>query len=198
MSLNAPVPLAFCAVNGGAAPRWIMLISRWPTAAGRSDQGRVSFTVITNLLTFRIPLGSIMPMLPLAALISGQVDVINDVPGVQVPLLKSSGMQAIINPGGGWTPLVMNTNAAPYNDVRVRQAMKMLIDRKQAITVARQGYATIGNDLFAKSDPLYASNIPQQTATGEGQVAVESCRTARHPRSCSGPRPPSRTSSRWR
>ena len=47
------------------------------------------------------------------ALISGQVDVISDVPGVQVPLVKNSGMQAIINPGGGWTPLVMNTNAAP-------------------------------------------------------------------------------------
>ena len=96
------------------------------------------------------------------ALVSGQVDVISDVPGVQVPFLKSSGMRAVINPGGGWTPLVMNTNEAPYNDVRVRQAMKHLIDRKQAISVARQGYATVGNDLFAKSDPLYASSIPQR------------------------------------
>jgi peptide/nickel transport system substrate-binding protein len=97
------------------------------------------------------------------ALVSGQVDVISDVPGVQVGFLKSSGLRAIINPGGGWTPLVMNTNAAPYNDVRVRQAMKLLIDRKQSISVARQGYATIGNDLFAKSDPLYASAIPQRS-----------------------------------
>ena len=96
------------------------------------------------------------------ALVSGQVDVISDVPGVQVPFLKSSGMRAVINPGGGWTPLVMNTNEAPYNDVRVRQAMKHLIDRQQAISVARQGYATVGNDLFAKSDPLYASSIPQR------------------------------------
>ena len=97
------------------------------------------------------------------ALISGQVDVINDVPGVQAQQIKNAGMKAIINPGGGWTPLVMNTNAAPYNDVRVRQAMKHLIDRKQAISVARQGFATVGNDLFAKSDPLYASSIPQRT-----------------------------------
>ena len=43
------------------------------------------------------------------ALISGQVDVITDVPGVQVPQLESAGMKAIVNPGGGWTPLVMNT-----------------------------------------------------------------------------------------
>ena len=97
------------------------------------------------------------------ALVSGQVDAISDVPGVQVGLLKSSGLQAIVNPGGGWTPLVMNTNAAPYNDVRVRQAMKHLIDRKQSISVARQGYATVGNDLFAKSDPLYAASIPQRS-----------------------------------
>ena len=97
------------------------------------------------------------------ALISGQVDVISDVPGVQVNQLKNAGLRAVVNPGGGWTPLVMNTNAAPYNDVRVRQAMKHLIDRKQAISIARQGYATVGNDLFAKSDPLYASAIPQRT-----------------------------------
>ena len=96
------------------------------------------------------------------ALISGQVDVISDVPASQVSSIKNAGLRAIVNPGGGWTPLVMNTNAPPYNDVRVRQAMKLLIDRKQAIKVARQGYGTLGNDLFAKADPLYASSIPQR------------------------------------
>ncbi len=107
-------------------------------------------------------------------------------------------MQAIINPGGGWTPLVMNTNAPPYNDVRVRQAMKMLIDRKQAISVARQGYATIGNDLFAKSDPLYASIDPAaDVRPREGKVAAEGGGPARHRRSSCARRRPSRTSSRW-
>ena len=96
------------------------------------------------------------------ALASGQIDVMSDVPASQVQIVKNSGRRVIVNPGGGWTPLVMNTNAAPYNDPRVRQAMKLLIDRKQAIAVARQGYGTIGNDLFAKYDPLYASNIPQR------------------------------------
>ena len=62
-----PTMLAFCAVNGAAAQRLMMLMYRWPTAAGRSDHGRVSFTVITYLLTFRMPLGSIMSMLPRAA-----------------------------------------------------------------------------------------------------------------------------------
>lgn len=96
------------------------------------------------------------------ALISGQIDVMSDVPAAQVQILKNAGRRVIVNPGGGWTPLVMNTNAAPYNDPRVRQAMKLLIDRKQAIQVARQGYGTIGNDLFARYDPLYASQIPQR------------------------------------
>ena len=96
------------------------------------------------------------------ALVSGQVDVISDVPASLVSSVRNAGLRAIVNPGGGWTPLVMNTNAAPYNDPRVRQAMKLLIDRKQAIKVARQGYGTLGNDLFARSDPLYASSIPQR------------------------------------
>ena len=105
------------------------------------------------------------PVARVNALLSGQVDVISDVPGVQAQLIKSAGIKVIVNPGGGWTPLVMNTNAAPFDDVRVRQAMKHLIDRKQAISVALQGFATVGNDLFARSDPLYASRSRSERST---------------------------------
>jgi peptide/nickel transport system substrate-binding protein len=102
------------------------------------------------------------PVARVNALVAGQVDCICSVPSAQISLLKNAGRKIIVNPGGSWTPLVMNTNAAPFNDPRVRQAMKLLIDRHQAMTSAAGGYAELGNDLFARHDPLYAKSIPQR------------------------------------
>jgi peptide/nickel transport system substrate-binding protein len=80
-----------------------------------------------------------------------------------VAVIKGAGKKVIINPGGSWTPIVMNTNAAPFTDARVRQAFKHLIDRKQAVKSALSGYGDVGNDLFARKDPLYAKGIPQRS-----------------------------------
>jgi peptide/nickel transport system substrate-binding protein len=102
------------------------------------------------------------PVARVNALIAGQVDCICDVPAAQVAVLKSRGLVPIINPGGGWTPITMNTNFGPFQDVRVRQAMKHLMDRPKVIKAALGGYGTIGNDLFARYDPLYAKSIPQR------------------------------------
>jgi peptide/nickel transport system substrate-binding protein len=103
------------------------------------------------------------PVARVNALVAGQVDCICSVPAAQVAVLKNAGRKIIVNPGGSWTPIVMNTNAKPFNDPRVREAMKLLIDRKQAVISAAGGYAEIGNDLFARHDPLYNKSIPQRT-----------------------------------
>ena len=66
----------------------------------------------------------------------------------------------------------MNTRAKPFNDPRVRQAMKLMIDRKQAITSAAGGYASLGNDLFARHDPLYSSSVPQRPFDPEKAQAL--------------------------
>ncbi len=103
------------------------------------------------------------PVARVNALVAGQVDCICDVAASQAPVIQAAGLELIVNPGGGWTPLVMDTTAAPFNDVRVRQAMKHLIDRQQSIEAVLQGYGTIGNDVFARWDSLYNSDLPQQT-----------------------------------
>jgi peptide/nickel transport system substrate-binding protein len=51
---------------------------------------------------------------------------------------------------------------APFKDVRVRQAMKLIIDRQQMLKVAGGGYGTIGNDLFGKFFPGYNDSLPQR------------------------------------
>ncbi|HEY1366829.1 MAG TPA: ABC transporter substrate-binding protein [Gaiellaceae bacterium] len=112
------------------------------------------------------------PVARVNALVAGQVDCICSVPAAQVPLVKRAGRKLIVNPGGSWTPIVMNTNAKPFTDPRVRQAMKLLIDRKQAITSAAGGYADLGNDLFARHDPLYNGSIPQRAFDPEKAKAL--------------------------
>jgi peptide/nickel transport system substrate-binding protein len=102
------------------------------------------------------------PVARVNALVASQVDCIAGVPAAQVPQLRGAGRKVIVHRGGAWTPLVMNTRVAPYSDPRVRLAMKLLIDRKQAIAAAAGGFAEIGNDLFSRHDPLYAASIPQR------------------------------------
>jgi peptide/nickel transport system substrate-binding protein len=100
------------------------------------------------------------PTARLNALQSGQVQAIEFVDPSQVKVLKaSSSLVPLISSGGGWTPMVMNTKVGPFRDVRVRQAIKLLADRTKLVKVAEQGYAQVGNDLFAIHDPLYNSHI---------------------------------------
>ena len=89
----------------------------------------------------------------------------------------------------------MDTNAAPYNDVRVRQAMKLLIDRKQAIVVAPAGLRPrSGTTSFAKLGSALRSTLPQRhVRPREGEVAAQGGRPARHRRSCCTRRPSSPT-----
>ena len=66
----------------------------------------------------------------------------------------------------------MDTTAPPYNDVRVRQAMKLLIDRPKALSSAVSGYGLIANDIMARWDPLYDSALPQRKYDPEQAVAL--------------------------
>jgi peptide/nickel transport system substrate-binding protein len=49
----------------------------------------------------------------------------------------------------------MRVDQAPFNDVRVRQAMRLLVDRPQLIASALDGYGTLASDVFSPYDPDY-------------------------------------------
>ena len=56
----------------------------------------------------------------------------------------------------------MRVDIPPFNDVRVRQAMRLIVDRQQMLDLALNGQGRIGNDLYAVEDPVYASDLPQR------------------------------------
>lgn len=59
-------------------------------------------------------------------------------------------------------PFTMRTDVAPFNDVRVRQAMRLAIDRQAMLETVFLGNGIIGNDITSYFTPLYDHAIPQR------------------------------------
>ena len=96
-------------------------------------------------------------------LISGQVDAIADVPYAQTKLITAQPSLTLFNnEGGGWLTLCMRVDQAPFTDVRVRQAFRLIADRQQILEQALSGFGRVANDLYAPFDPSYL-NPPQRT-----------------------------------
>jgi peptide/nickel transport system substrate-binding protein len=103
------------------------------------------------------------PTAQVNALLSGQLDAITDIPFAQVNVAKSNGgLAVLVSPGGGWLPLCMAVDMAPFTDYRVRQAMRLIVDRKAMLEQVLSGYGRIANDLYAPFDPCFDSSLPQR------------------------------------
>ncbi|WP_018599964.1 ABC transporter substrate-binding protein [Mycobacterium sp. 155] len=96
------------------------------------------------------------------ALQSDQVDVVNQLSNNSATVLKNSGQQVYSKPSGSLGMFTTNWLLAPFNDVRVRQAVRLTIDRNAMVQQVFGGQGQIGNDIVGKLDPLYDSSIPQR------------------------------------
>lgn len=98
------------------------------------------------------------------ALLSGQIEAMTDVPFAQVPVVRRrSNLKIYTAQTGAWTPLCMRIDVAPYNDVRVRRAFRLLINRPQVVQQGLSGFGRVGNDIYSPFDPAYAGDeFPQR------------------------------------
>lgn len=98
------------------------------------------------------------------ALLGGQVDMIASVPFANVPELEGNPSVHVAKaPSGLIYPFGMNTKTAPFDDVRVRRAMRLLADRPQLVASALSGHGRVGNDLYAIDDKQnYDASLPQR------------------------------------
>src|SRR5579859_5834362 len=68
------------------------------------------------------------------ALTTGVIHGAGALEGPQITVLKSSpGVRTVASHTGAITPFTMRVDQAPFNDVRVRQAMRLLVNRPQLI-----------------------------------------------------------------
>jgi len=96
------------------------------------------------------------------ALLGNQVDAITAMPFAQVAAAKSRGFNILNSAGGGWVPICMAVDQPPFNDVRVRQAFRLIVDRPQMVQQAFSGYGRVGNDIYSPLDPCYDKALPQR------------------------------------
>ncbi|HEY3763599.1 MAG TPA: ABC transporter substrate-binding protein, partial [Gaiellales bacterium] len=97
------------------------------------------------------------------ALLSGQVDAITDIPFAQIDVAKQNGgLAVLVTSGGGWLPLCMAIDMPPFTDNRVRQAMRLIVDRPAMLEQVLSGYGRVANDLFSPFDSCYDTAIPQR------------------------------------
>lgn len=97
-----------------------------------------------------------------AALLAGQVDAIDGVdPTVLVQIGANSKFETMITKSGFYQPITMRVDLAPFNDVRVRQAFRLLVDRPAMVKQAYSGYAEVANDMPNPADPAYP-NLAQR------------------------------------
>jgi peptide/nickel transport system substrate-binding protein len=72
----------------------------------------------------------------------------------------SSGTALLADPFGNPYVMGINSKAKPYNNPDVRKAMKMLIDRKQYVSIVAQGDATPIPDYFIHpKDPFFPKGL---------------------------------------
>ena len=96
------------------------------------------------------------------ALISGAVDCIDLLSYESIAPLKAGGQEYLVSDGGSWVPFTMRVDVAPFNEVDVRQAFRLIVNRPQMLEHVFGGYGLVGNDIFAIEDPEYDHAIPQR------------------------------------
>jgi peptide/nickel transport system substrate-binding protein len=97
------------------------------------------------------------------ALLSGQVHAITNLPAAQLAQVRGlPSLRVLISKAGAWQPFTMRVDTAPFSDVRVRQAFRLIVNRQQMIDQVLLGQGRLGNDMYAPLDPGYNSTLPQR------------------------------------
>jgi peptide/nickel transport system substrate-binding protein len=99
----------------------------------------------------------------LNALLGGQVNCIELLSFAQAKAMKASGqIQLLIPKPANIVPMTMAVDTPPFNDVRVRQAFRLIAGRPQLVQTAQDGFGGVGNDLFGKGFPYYNYKLSQR------------------------------------
>jgi peptide/nickel transport system substrate-binding protein len=99
-----------------------------------------------------------------SALIAGDTDLMMSVqPTEYARLEKASGVAALRTPSGQFCNVNMGCDAKPFDDVRVRQALALCVDRPAMVDLVAEGYGTPGNDTPLNPAYRFYSELPLKT-----------------------------------
>ncbi|MEU5109556.1 ABC transporter substrate-binding protein [Streptomyces sp. NPDC021354] len=99
------------------------------------------------------------------ALLAGQIDLASNAGAIAARTAQTrKDIQILRRPNDMAMPIVMRTaKGSPFADERVREAMRLVVDREAMVKQVLSGYGTVANDILGTGDPDYAKDIPQRT-----------------------------------
>lgn len=115
-----------------------------------------------------------------SALIAGDVDLMMAVSPTEFGRLGgASGIKVMRTPSGQFCNVNMACDQKPFDDVRVRKALALAVDRKAMVDFVTEGYGTPGNDVpLSPAYRFHAEMAPRQT---DIQAARKLLAEAGHP-----------------
>jgi len=97
------------------------------------------------------------------ALVTGAIQAAGQLDPPQIPALANAhGVKPVTSRTGQFKPFTMRVDQAPFNDVNVRQALRLLVDRQQMIDSALDGFGVVASDHFAPYDPDFNGSLHRQ------------------------------------
>lgn len=126
------------------------------------------------------------------SLLSRQIDILQGLPSAQAQVVESGGAKLLETNDSACFMFGMRMDMAPFDDARVRQAMRLIADREQMVEQVMAGRGDAANDLFARYDPAYLSDLPQRVqdleqarallkSAGQEDMRLEISTTAAYP-----------------
>lgn len=107
------------------------------------------------------------------ALRGGQVDV---VPLVSFGLAKSlpaDSTRLLRAESGAFNNLYMAVDKAPFDNVDVRQAMRLLVDRQAMVDVTYAGYGSVSNDVPGRLTPYYDDSLVRERDVDQAKFLLK-------------------------
>jgi peptide/nickel transport system substrate-binding protein len=118
---------------GGAVRVFTKNPSYWKTARPKAECLRVTV--------------ALEPVAAVSAIRSGEADLVLNVdPSVASTLKSDPNVELLQTPASNSMTISMWTDTPPFDDVRVRQAMKLVVDRQAMIDAVRLGYGEAAAD----------------------------------------------------
>ncbi|MFQ6325342.1 ABC transporter substrate-binding protein [Nocardia sp. CWNU-33] len=97
------------------------------------------------------------------AIMAGQIDVASSVGAVAGRTAEArSDLQVIRRPNDVAIVIAMRTSDGPFADPRVREALRLAVDRPAMVAQVLSGYGSVANDILGTADPTFDPSIAQR------------------------------------
>jgi peptide/nickel transport system substrate-binding protein len=109
-----------------------------------------------------------------AALQTGVIHAAGTLDGPQMATLDNAGgVKAVASKAGGIVPFTMRVDTPPFHDVRVRQALRLLVDRAQLIDSALDGHGSLAYDVFSPFDHDFNTKLVRHTDVAQAKFLLK-------------------------